>query len=122
MSVQNEYVTKDSGQREQHDTGAQRDIRTGKGRYDLITPFGLRRLALVMERGADKYADRNWESGMPYCRCLDSALRHIMQFIAGDDDEDHLGHATFNLMAVMHYQEMVARGKLSQDLDDRPEY
>lgn len=38
-------VVKDSGSREEFATGSVRDDATGKGRYDLITPIGLRALA-----------------------------------------------------------------------------
>ena len=108
------FEMKDSGQREHFNTGAVRDVREGKGRYDLITPYGLRRLAVVYERGAKKYADRNWEKGMPHCRYADSAMRHLQQWLQGDSDEDHLAHAAWNLFAIMHMQE------IHPELDDRP--
>lgn len=96
----------DSGQREQFESGAVRDTRTGKGRFDLITPIGLRRLAIIYERGAVKYAPRNWEAGMPISRCIDSALRHINQYKEGWSDEDHLAQAAWNLFAAMHFEEV----------------
>lgn len=101
-------------------TGAQRDTRTGKGRYDLISPIALRRLALTLERGASHYGDRNWEKGMPICRLLDSALRHLFQYLDGETDEDHLGHAMFNVMALCHMDELIQSGYMNADLDDRP--
>ena len=106
-----EFITKDSGQREQFSTGAVRDIRAGKGRFDLITPIGERRLAAVYERGAIKYAPRNWEKGMEIGRCLDSAKRHINQYIENEcrgrkQDEDHLAQAAWNLFAAMHMEEI----------------
>lgn len=107
------FVVKDSGKREEFDTGARRDTREGKGRFDLISPYMLRRLAVVMERGAVKYGDRNWEKGMPFSRFIDSALRHINQFLSYSHDEDHLAQAIFNLMAVIHFEET---GRA--DLDD----
>ena len=58
-------TTLDSGKRRDFPTGSRRDSREGKGRYDLISPIALRRLALVCERGAAKYGDRNWEKGQP---------------------------------------------------------
>lgn len=115
-------VTKDSGQREQFDTGAHRDMRRGKGRYDLLSPFMVKRLAQLMERGAEKYDVRNWEQGFPFGRCLDSALRHVFQYLAGERDEDHLAGAVFNIAAVMHFEEMVGRGVMPVGLDDRPDY
>ena len=103
---QRQYGMKDSGEREEFSTGAVRDTRRNKGRYDLISPYALKRLAAVMERGAVKYGDRNWEKGMPADRLLDSALRHMFQYAAGDTDEDHLGHAAFNIFAIIHFQEV----------------
>lgn len=51
----------DSGQRISYGDGmAIREPSTGKGRYDLVSPFAMRRLAQHYENGAQKYADRNW--------------------------------------------------------------
>ena len=111
------YVIHDSGKREEFPSGMVRDRREGKGRYDLISPFALRRLAGVYERGAVKYDERNWEKGAPYCRFLDSALRHIEQYLARETDEDHLAQAAWNLFAIMHFEEL---GRT--DLDDRPKW
>jgi hypothetical protein len=117
-----DYITKDSGQREQHKSGAVRDVRSGKGRYDLITPLALKRLAGVYERGSIKYADRNWEKGMPLSRYLDSALRHIFQYIEGMRDEDHLAQAMWNIAAMIHIEEVIDRGLLPKELNDMPDY
>ena len=98
------YATKDSGKREQFTSGAVRDTREGKGRFDLIPPRPLARLAGVYERGAAKYSDNNWKQGIPLSRCLDSALRHLNQFKAGDRDEDHLAQAAWNIFSMMWYE------------------
>lgn len=111
------YVTMDSGRREHFRSGMVRDVREGKGRFDLISPFAIKRLAQVYERGAAKYDDRNWEKGAPYCRFLDSALRHINQYLSRETDEDHLAQAAWNLLAIMHFEEV---GRT--ELDDRPKY
>lgn len=116
------YETKDSGQRESFDSGAVRDVREGKGRYDLISFLALGRIAGVYERGAAKYDDRNWEKGMPISRTLDSALRHIGQYLVGEDDEDHLAQAAWNLIAALHFDEGIRRGFYPSTLDDRPGY
>lgn len=99
------------------DTGAVREATPGRGRFDLASPYVRRRIALVYERGADKYADRNWEKGMPYSRYMDSALRHITQWQMRMDDEDHLAQAIWNLCAIAHHEEAGPEG-----LDDRPVY
>ena len=116
------YILKDSGKRQEFESGVVRDSREDKGRYDLITPIGLARLALVYERGAKKYCDRNWEKGAPMSRYLDSAMRHTLQYIEGYRDEDHLAQAAWNLMAAIHTEEMVKRGVLPEKLNDMPEY
>ena len=85
--------------------GATRSNSAGKGRYDLISPIGLKRLALRYEGGAAVHGDRNWESGVPVSRCLSSAIRHIFQHLAGLRDEDHLGAAAWNVFAAMHFQD-----------------
>jgi hypothetical protein len=108
------YITKDSGNRESYEDGAVRDVRSGKGRYDLLSPIFIARLAGVLERGAAKYADRNWEKGIPMSRCADSALRHMFQYLGGARDEDHLAQAAWNLMAMIHFEET------RPDLNDMP--
>lgn len=101
-----QQTTKFSGVKDQYDGGATRDKREGKGRYDLITPFGLKRLAGVYERGAVNHGDNNWMNGIPYSRLIDSAIRHITQFKAGERDEDHIAQAAWNLFAVLHFDEL----------------
>ena len=108
----------DSGNRISYgETKAIREPSAGKGRYDLITPFGLDRLAKWYELGSSKYADRNWEKGMPFSRYLDSARRHLNKFVMGMEDEDHLAAACWNIMAIMHHQELK-----QNELDDLPHY
>lgn len=117
-----EYELKDSGERKVFNTGAQRDVSEGKGRYDLISPIAIKRLAIVMEKGAKKYNSRNWELGMPLGKMIDSAKRHIDQFLEGYRDEDHLGQAMFNIMGAIHIEEMVKRDLLPKELNDLPNY
>lgn len=122
------YQTKDSGERAQFESGAQRDTAAGKGRYDLIPGDALRRLAQLYERGAKKYNDRNWEKGIPAGRCMDSMLRHAHQASealalcerdeCNEDPEDHLAAVCFNAMALMAYEE---RGMIDRFIGVTPE-
>lgn len=107
-------ITKFSGVKDEYPTGATRDRRAGKGRYDLISPHMIRRLAGVYERGAVNHGDNNWRKGLPFSRLYDSALRHTYQALAGETDEDHLGQAIWNLAAIIHFQET---GR-AEELDD----
>jgi hypothetical protein len=108
----------DSGQRRETVTGAVRDRQQGKGRYDLITPIGLRRLALHYENGARKYKDRNWEKGMPLSWFLDSAIRHMFDYLAGDRSEDHLAAVAWNALGFIHIEQLIRDNKLPKELDD----
>lgn len=108
-----EFETKDSGQRQDFDGGAVRDIQKGKPRWDLIPPTALRRLAMLYARGAEKYNEHNWTKGIPVSRCIASLMRHVFQFTMGDKDEDHGAAIIFNVMCIMHYEEI---GRT--DLDD----
>lgn len=105
---------KDSGVRQEFKTGAVRDTNIGKGRYDLLPPIAEHFQALIMEAGATKYQDRNWEKGMPLSRFLDSARRHLNKFHAGLTDEDHLTAAIWNLCCLQHHL------VLNPHLDDLP--
>lgn len=108
----------DDGQiRDTFEGGGVRERAEGKGRYDLLPIFALRRLSRWYELGAQKYGDRNWESGIPYSRCIDSAKRHLDKFLMGMHDEDHLAAAIWNLMAILDFQE---RGM--DQFDDLPHY
>lgn len=98
-------MIKDSGERTAFDTGAVRDMAQGKGRCDLLPPLALLRLARHFEAGAEKYGDRNWEKGIPVHSFIDSAIRHVLRYMAGHDDEDHLCAAAWNLICAMETEE-----------------
>jgi hypothetical protein len=95
----------DGGERQNFESGAMREPATGKGRYDLISPFALHRLAQQYENGAAKYSERNWEKGLEGKRMYDSAVRHLNQYMMGNADEDHLAAAAWNIFSLMHYEE-----------------
>lgn len=111
---------KDSGERQSFSTGAIRDKSSGKGRFDLLPAYVLYRDARHMENGAVKYGDRNWEQGIPLSRFLDSAFRHLVCFMDGKRDEDHLAAARWNLAGLIWTEEMIRRGKLPPELNDLP--
>ncbi len=99
-------------------TGSQRDSRAGKGRFDLIPPEPMRRLAGLYERGAEKYGDRNWEKGQPLSWYLDSMLRHANCFLAGDRVEDHIVAIAWNAFAYIATEERIKAGTLPAELND----
>lgn len=112
------FVVKDSGERQEFETGAIRDMQAGKGRYDLIPPIMLKRLATHYEEGGRKYGDNNFRVGIPIKRYLDSAIRHIEKYRMGIDDEDHIIAAIWNLSAIIETEHLVDLGFLDKNLLD----
>lgn len=98
-------MIKDSGQRTVFDTGAVRDMHEGKGRFDLLPMCVLMRLAKHYEAGAKKYAERGWELGIPAHSFADSAMRHLVKYMDGQTDEDHLIAAIWNLCGLAWTEE-----------------
>jgi hypothetical protein len=105
-----QFVVKDSGARQDFDTGARRDTQDDKPRMSLLSPWAIERIAWVYTRGAEKYGDHNWQKGMPYSRYMDSAFRHIFAWMRGERDEDHLAMACWNLMSIIHHEERGPEG------------
>lgn len=121
-SKMTKHELKDTGKRQEFETGAVRDLGDEKGSYELVSPLALKRIALIYEKGCKKYSPRNWEKGMSVGRVLQSAIRHLEQYIEGYRDEDHLGQAAWNCMAAIHFEEMIERGLLPAELMDLPSY
>lgn len=111
---------KDSGARQEFDTGSKRDTNKGKGRFDLIPPYAMYRLARHYENGAVKYGDRNWEMGQPLARYLDSAERHLNSIKLGLVDEDHLSAIVWNILSIIETQKRIEMGILPKELDNLP--
>lgn len=99
-----DYNLKDAGDREKFDSGAMREPEGDKLRYDLISPIALKRLAINMTKGAQKYGPHNWNKGMPTSRMLSAAMRHLEQARAGEEDEDHWAAVVFNIFGIMHFE------------------
>ena len=114
-------VVRDSGKRQEFETGSKRDTREGKGRFDLIPSIPMRRLAKHYQNGSAKYGDRNWEKGQPLSRYLDSCERHLMAVKEGLEDEDHQAAVIWNMIAFIHTYEMIKAGVLPPELNDLQE-
>ena len=123
IDVMARYSMKDGGKHQSFGKGrAVRDTADDKPRPDLISPFAEERQGEWLRMGARKYAERNWEQGMPFSRCVASLKRHMMKYQQGMRDEDHLAAIMFNSMALIHYEEMIERGVLPAELNDMPIY
>jgi Domain of unknown function (DUF5664) len=111
-----------SGEKEQFNSGAVRDLCPDKPRPDLCSPFAEERVGEWLRLGAVKYGERNYEKGMPISRCIQSLCRHLMYYRQGNRSEDHLAAIVFNASAIIHYEEMIKRGVLPKELDDMSLY
>ncbi len=101
-------------------TGAKRDTTEGKGSPSLISPVLIHRLGVLLQKGAEHYGADNWSKGMPYRRTADSLIRHIFQWLAGDEEEDHLAAICFGAMCLMTYEASVADDPpCVHEMDDR---
>ena len=79
-------------------------------------------IARVLEFGAKKYSKDNWRASGSWCKCADSALRHLIAYMAGDvvDPESglpHLAHLGCNLTFLIEFQ---AHGTGRDDRYKRP--
>lgn len=95
------FTVKDSGERAQFDSGMVRDVTTGKTDYTLVLDGPMfERWAEHLTKGAQKYSKRNWmlaEGDAELARFKESALRHFLQWLRGDTDEDHAAAVLFNV-------------------------
>lgn len=88
-------MIKDSGDRTEFETGAKRDMHTGKGRMDLLPWYGIMEVSKHCEEGALKYGEHNVDKGIPLHSLLDSASRHLAKYMVGTNaNEDAKAKAT----------------------------
>jgi hypothetical protein len=116
-----DYITKDSGEKKEYDSGMRRDITTGKPTFHLVIPRDIPyretmfyRWAALLGRGAEKYGDRNWElsnSDEELERFKSSAFRHFIQWFHGEYDEDHAAAVMFNINAYETVNYKIKNGK-----------
>ena len=99
-----EFTIKDSGKREEFTGGMVRDTAVDKIDYTLILDGPMfKRWAVHLTNGAKKYAKRNWmkaEGEAERNRFRESAVRHFVQWLDGDRDEDHAAAVIFNINGV----------------------
>lgn len=59
-------------------------------------------VSIHYELGLKKYGERNWEKGIPLHCYMNSAIRHYLKLIRGDEDEDHLKAFNWNILNAIH--------------------
>jgi len=91
----------------------------GKPDFSLIPLVTLADEAQVWMYGKEKYAAWNWAKGMPWSVPYASAMRHLMAWQSGEENDPesglpHIAHAMCNLRMLTLYSKNYLEG------DDRP--
>ena len=58
-------------------------------------------VAKHFEEGAKKYGDNNWRKGIPVRCYIDSAIRHYVKWLRGDQDEPHDRAFCWNIICAI---------------------
>ena len=58
-------------------------------------------VAKHFEEGAKKYGESNWTKGIPTWCYIDSAIRHYLKWLRGDEDESHSKAFVWNVMCCI---------------------
>jgi len=91
----------------------------GKNRLDLIPAEFILAVGEALTLGAEKYAERDWEKGLPWGCYYGALLRHVVKWHGGEDidpesGKSHLALASACMAILVTYE---ARGI---GTDDRP--
>lgn len=91
----------------------------GKLPMHLIPVSTEKAIAEVLQAGAKKYAERNWERGFNWSIPYACARRHLMKWWDGEDLDsetglNHLKHALCNIAMLIEFLDTYKKG------DDRP--
>jgi Domain of unknown function (DUF5664) len=86
--------------------GVKYDI--GKLPWHLLPGDALEEVVKVLDFGARKYRERNWEVGMKWSRCFGACMRHMWAYWKGEDNDpetglSHLAHAMCCVMFLLSY-------------------
>lgn len=90
----------------------------GKSAMSLIPQDVLLDVGEVLEFGARKYQQWNWTKGFPYTRLASAVMRHLAQWLSGQNKDpesgkSHLVHALCGLLML------AAHEKRGLGVDDR---
>jgi hypothetical protein len=100
-----------------YESGVIRGDNTGKTDYTLALDGPLfERWARLLTENVESKGKRNWMNASTredYDRFRESFLRHALQLLAGDQDEDHAAAVCFNLNGMLYTQEQILGGDVA---------
>lgn len=90
-----------------------------RARTDLLPTDALYVVAEVFGKGAEKYADRNWERGYAWSKSYGALQRHLFAWWAGENKDresglNHMAHVAWHALVLLSFQLRHTYG------DDRP--
>lgn len=100
-------------------------------RFDLVPVGPLTKLAEHYGKGAEKYADRNWERGYDWSLSYAALMRHVTAFWSGEDIDPengmpHMAAVAFHAFALLEFMEtrvwLDDRPTSQQVTDENPEF
>ena len=118
MAASVEWETTAPGEvRVTSETGGQKGSKLA--RFDLIPVGPLTTLAELYGKGAEKYADRNWERGYDWSLSYAALQRHLTAFWGGQDNDPehglpHLASVAWHAFAMMEW------ANTHPEFDNRP--
>lgn len=104
-----EHVTSTGKPLHKNSLSGNRDNADDKLDYTLVPIESMDRLVRHYMNGLKKYGRDNWKKlSLPedIKRYEQSMYRHLMQYLAGFHDEDHLAAVAWNAMCLMYFQEI----------------
>ena len=86
----------------------------GKPKTHLLPPEALESIVDGLTYGANKYAERNWEKGLPKDAMIGSILRHLLQIMKGieTDEESGLPHHVHLITNCAFLTTLTKRGQV----------
>jgi len=91
-----------------NENGGNRDSAEDKLDYTLLPIPALNRITQHYVNGLKKYGRDNWKKlSTPddIERYKQSMFRHLIQYLEGQDNEDHLAAVVWNAMALLYFEE-----------------
>ena len=82
---------------------------TDKLPWHLLPSESVEAILQVMQFGADKYGERNWEKGMAWSRVFSALMRHMWAWWRGEPHDaetgySHLAHAGCCILFLLSYE------------------
>jgi hypothetical protein len=86
-------------------------------RCDLLQPHALLHIAKIMQYGAARYGENNWHR-ITVAEHLNHAITHVLAHLAGDTQDDHIGHATWRMLSALDQLKSGREEKLQADIEN----